>query len=139
MTRATRAATALNHLIADAASRPVVLGEARPTSRHAQEPRRPYFRLVYQRFGAPTSVPGRLEGLLDIYCFGVSPEEAWHEATSLSAALGLTHDRAIAGVGALADFRLAGAWEALPDPTGGGLVFCRLSFSYYDQKPGGVT
>jgi hypothetical protein len=130
--KATDAATVLNHIIKGATTMPVVLGTARPTSRQAQEPKRPYFRLIYQRMSDPTPIPGRLEGQLAVYCYGVTPEEAWHEANALTTALGLTHGRRLPGTGALADFSLAsGGWELLPDPTGGGLVFCQVTFAYY--------
>jgi hypothetical protein len=129
--KATEAATVLNHLIQGATTCAVVLGTVRPTSRQAQEPRRPYFRLIYQRMSDPTPIPGRLEGLLALYGYGVTPEEAWHEANTLTSALGLTHGRRLPGSGALADFALASGWEALPDPTGGGLVFCQVRFAYY--------
>lgn len=129
--KATQAATALNLIIQKATTAPVVLGTGRPTSRQAQEPKRPYFRLIYQQMSDPTPIPGRLEGQLAIYCYGVSPEEAWHEANTLTEALGLRHDRKVPGSGALADFSLLSGWKALPDPTGGGLVFCQLTFAYY--------
>lgn len=129
---ATKAATALNNVIDGATGLPVVLGEHRLTSKQAKEPTRPYFRLIYQTMGEPTRIPGRKRGLLSVYCYGDTPERAWHEANKLTDALRLTHDRALLSPApGLADYALISGWERLPDPTDGGLVLCMVEFHYY--------
>ncbi|MNS39863.1 hypothetical protein D3C72_721610 [compost metagenome] len=129
---APEATTALNKLIQAATALEVVLGEHRPTSSQAKEPKRPYVRLIYQQMGGPTHIPGRKRGLLAIYCFGTTGTEAWYHATALTEALGLgaaleqrSPDPALDG------YALESAWQRLPDPIGGGLVFTTLSFTYY--------
>lgn len=129
---ATTAATTLNRLIAAATARKVVLGEDRLTGKQGASQKRPYFRLTYQLMDEPTAVPGRKRGLLSVYCFGDTPQQAWHEATKLTTALGLEHDRPLPSPGGgLADYALWSGWERLPDGGEGGLVACAIEFHYY--------
>lgn len=129
---ATAAATQLNYLIRDgAAPRKVVLGEHRLTSKQGAEHERPYFRLLYQQMGEPTAIPGRRRGLLSVYCYGKTPEEAWHEANKLTDTLKLVHDRPmLSPAKAIAHYALYSGWERMPDPTDGGLVTCAIEFHY---------
>ena len=131
---ATLAATRLAAIVDAATAMTVVLGAVKATDSQAAEQTRPYVRLILGKSGDPTPIPNHREGLMNVYVYGVTDMEAWHQANALVDALSLAnaapHGPGTTGT-TLRDYSLDSPVRPLPDPTGGGLVTFTIRFRYF--------
>lgn len=115
----------------------VVSGERNPGSAEASEPKRPYFRVQFLRLDGQTDVPGRLQGVALISCFGRDFVDAWAKGPALTKALKLSRQGFqvpdYPNPSAVLDYEPVGdGWQRGQDPKGGGMVYTSLMFRYPD-------